>query len=497
MAVLGSDVVRIRLRRAIAARGPISATRTKEMEADREAEPRPRPTAKILDLRREATMRRSPVAWCGLAFLVSFPTFGAETIVERIDLIDVRWAEASLASGPGLTIPAAASVPGKPSTGKGDEYPFLWRIEFFEGRRTNKTPGELGEKAVVEDTSRRVGGLYIVGDFADGRDGAKIYGRELEAAVRRIDQPSLEARFELPTSLVESGIRAVDGDARLLYCSEADGSPSWNGEATSWNGDVKKSANGLTSTLGRQLSRECRLIVARAAEAAEFARTRLGYEPLTIITETVTFDSRSQLDLPPIDKPDLMKVETTPAGPGQGWVQSIATENGETILREAVALTEDERAAGRESPSSIVEVRLRNGEMPVEVARRRGAIVHFDVERIEKRLGRGPRTAAIDRWSTTVALSLSDDKASLDIDRWVELATTQWARHAGPLSPQAVADAAVNAGREIGGLEMLSIFCPSPATAPPGAQYCVRFGCAKITNGPLFCQELAVQFQRR
>ena len=435
-------------------------------------------------------MRRSPVAWCGLAFLVSFPTFGAETIVERIDLIDVRWAEASLASGPGLTIPAALSTPGEPSTGKGDEYPFLWRIEFFEGRRTNKTPGEIGEKAVIEDTSRRVGGLYIVGDFADGRDGAKIYGRELEAAVRRIDRPSLESRLELPTSLVESGIRAVDGDVRLLYCSEADGSSSWNGYA-------RKSATNLTSTIGHQLDSECRLIVARAAEAAEFARARLGFEPLAVITETVTFEGRSQLDQPPSDQPDLVRIETTPAGPDQGWFQSVATEDDETILRETVALTEEERAAGRESPSKIVEVRLRNGDMPLDVVRRRGAILRFDVERSEKRLGRRPRTAASDQWSATVAFFLGDDKASLDVDGFVELATTRWAQHAGPLLPQAVADAAVYDGREIGGLEMLTIFCPSSATAPPGAQYCVRSGCAKITNGPLFCQALEVQFQRR
>ena len=150
-------------------------------------------------------MRRLPEAWRGLALLVSLPAMGAETIVERIDLVDVRWADASLAQGPGLTIPAAPSAPGEPSPGKGDEYPFLWRIEFFEGRRTNKTPGEVGERSVVEDTSRRVGGIYIVGDFADGRNGAKIYGRELEATVRRIDRPSLESRLELPTSLVERG----------------------------------------------------------------------------------------------------------------------------------------------------------------------------------------------------------------------------------------------------------------------------------------------------
>jgi hypothetical protein len=37
MAVLGSDIVRIRLRRAIAALGPLSAKRTKELEEQHRA----------------------------------------------------------------------------------------------------------------------------------------------------------------------------------------------------------------------------------------------------------------------------------------------------------------------------------------------------------------------------------------------------------------------------------------------------------------------------
>lgn len=437
-------------------------------------------------------MRRSLAAWSGTAaVLVALPTLAAETIVERLDLIDLRWAEVSLASGSGVTIAARASAPGEPSEEKGDEYPFLWRVEFFEGQRRNKTPGELGDEALVQETTRRIGSFYIIGDFAGGRDGAKAYGRALEEHVRRIDLPSLDSEFRQPAPLVESGIRAVDGDARLIFCSDLEGSPSPSGE-------VKKSGNTLNNTIGLDFkAEECQVVAKRAADAVEFARYRLGYEPLAIIAETVTFEGRSQLDQPPIGELDLVKVEKTPAGPSQGWFNSVDTKDDQTISRETAQLTIEERAAGRVSPSQIVEVRLRNGEMPLEVARGRGAILRFDVERAEKKLGARPRNLASDRWSATVAFFLRDDKLPLNMDRFVELAASEWAQHRGPLSPESISNVAHDQGRDIGGLEMLTVFCPSPAQGPPGALYCVRHGCASITNGPVFCQALESQFRRR
>ncbi len=433
-------------------------------------------------------MRVLLIALCGAA--ASLASQAADTIVERLDLIDLRWAEASLAAGPGVTLPLGESKPGERSAGEGQEFPHLWRIDFFEGRRSNKTPGESGDKAVIKEEVRRIGSFYIVARFTEGREPAKVYGQDLETLLQQVDLPSLDSQFSQPTRLVEGALRRTVGDAQLVFCTERDDRPASSGV-------VHRSGRELESSVGGGGDALCARVRAGAAGAEESRRFRLGYEALAVVAETVQVDSHLQLDQPLIRWPAIVGLKQTPAQPGAGWSSSVSTTDAESISTESVPLTKEELAAGRTAPSKILEVRLRDGDMPLETVRGRGVILRFDVARAEKKLGALPRNAAVDEWPATVAFFLHDEQGEFRPDQFIEFAAGALAEQTGPLSPQTLATVASNGGGSMRRLDVLTVFCPSPVQDPPGARYCVRYACAQITNGGEFCRALESQFYSR
>jgi hypothetical protein len=412
-------------------------------------------------------------------------TLADRLLVERVDPIDLKWGEASVAAGSGVVlIEESSEEPTK------IEYPFVWKVEFVAGRRTNKTPGERADKAVIEEQLQTIGTVLIAASFAGGREQAKLYQRALASEVQRFEMQSVARAFQAPTLMLEGAMAPIEGDARLEYCALSEG-------FSSSAGLVVKRGVSRESEVGAVTELRCQPLRTSTSDAVEFARFRIGYELLSTVTESVQVAERHQRGQEPIAWPALATKQLRPIAAGEGWFSRVEDSEDGAVSTEALRPTAEQReSGGSPEPSQVLEVRLKHGPLPLPLARGRGSILRFELQRNERTLGPLPHESARDRWAMTVALLLPGTGGALDTEQFVEEIANAAAREAGPLTPETILSQAYNATRSLNQLELITILCPPNRHEETAAKYCIRHVCAKITNAAEFCSELESQFLR-
>lgn len=431
--------------------------------------------------------------WFAIGLAIVVPrTHAEQAILERVDPIDLRWVEATVASGTGVVmndslVDQAAAGGSEQSTKI--EYPFLWKIEFIEGRRTNKTPGARGDDIAIEETVKAIGSVLIAARFEGGREVGKRYFRELVALVEKLEAHSLSQVFSSPETLIEAPVRGKEGDERLEYCVVTD-------SAAAPSGVITKQGNTIRTSMGQASAARCEPLQAGGVNAVESARFRIGYELLSTLSESLSLGERNQLDRAPIEWPSLVTKRERPIEPNEGWFSTVDENDNGAVSTEAVRPTAAEQAAGIAKPTRVLELTLENGPLPVQLARGRGLIYRFELRRVERILGAHPRDSGTDSWAAFVALLLPSTDGGIRTEQFVEEVVADLAPESWPLTPRAILSSGHSAGRSLGRHDLVTVFCPPDPEAEPGARYCVRHACAKITNGEVFCDALETEFAR-